>query len=68
MDFQRVARLGLLGFALSTLIVGGVTSFIGLQIWSDRAFALGTAVVLVSLVITVIRSLAKGEVGLDLVA
>ena len=68
MDFERVARLGLLGTALSTLIAGGVFYFNQMPIWSERAFALGTGIVLASLVITVIRSLAKGEVGLDLVA
>ena len=68
MDFERVARLGLLGLALSTLIAGGVFYFNQMPVWSERAFALGTGVVLASLVITVIRSLAKGEVGLDLVA
>ena len=68
MDFERVARLGLLGTAFATLVAGAVFYFNGMPVFSDRAFALGTCIVLAALVITVIRSLAKGEVGLDLVA
>ena len=68
MDFERVMRLGFLGVALSTLVAGGVLYWQGFAVWSAQAFAAGTAVVLLSLVIDVVRSLAKGEVGLDLVA
>ena len=68
MDFERFVRLGLLFTALATLVLGGVFHAQGLTDYAARAFATGTAIVLASLVIDVIRSLAKGEVGLDLVA
>ena len=68
MDFERVMRLGLLGVALTTLVVGGVFYAQGLSVWSERAFATGTGIVLAFLCLDVVRSLAKGELGLDLVA
>lgn len=68
MSLERVLRLGLLGIALATLIAGGVFYVQGLTVFSTRAFALGTGIVLLSLIVDVVRSLAKGEVGLDLVA
>ena len=68
MDFERFVRLGLLFTALATLVLGGVFHTQGQTDYAARAFATGTAIVLASLVIDVIRSLAKGEVGLDLVA
>jgi heavy metal translocating P-type ATPase len=67
-DFERFMRLSLLATALATLLLGGVFYFQGWADYSARSFATGTAVVLVSLIVDVVRSLAKGEVGLDLVA
>ena len=61
-------RLSLLAIALATLVLGGVFHFQGFDGYSARSFATGTAVVLVSLIVDVVRSLSKGEVGLDLVA
>jgi len=61
-------RLSLLAIALATLVLGGVFHFQGFDDYSARSFATGTAVVLVSLIVDVVRSLSKGEVGLDLVA
>jgi heavy metal translocating P-type ATPase len=49
-------------------VLGGVFHFQGFDDYSARSFATGTAVVLVSLIVDVVRSLSKGEVGLDLVA
>lgn len=68
MDFERFMRLSLLAIALATLVLGGVFHFQGFDDYSARSFATGTAVVLVSLIVDVVRSLSKGEVGLDLVA
>jgi heavy metal translocating P-type ATPase len=68
MDFERFMRLSLLAIALATLVLGGVFHFQGFDGYSARSFATGTAVVLVSLIVDVVRSLSKGEVGLDLVA
>ncbi len=68
MDFERFIRVSLLVTALATLVLGGVFHFQGLTDYSARSWAAGTAVVLVSLIVDVVRSLAKGEVGLDLVA
>ena len=67
-DFERFMRLSLLATALATLVLGGVFYFQGWDDYSARSFAIGTAVVLISLIVDVVRSLAKGEVGLDLVA
>lgn len=68
MDFERLIRFSLLLTALTTLVIGGACAVQGFADYAARAFATGTAIVLFSLIVDVVRSLAKGEVGLDLVA
>ena len=65
---ERVFRLGQLAIALGSLITGAYFYFHNQTLWSERSFAIGTAIILFFLLIDVVRSLAKGELGLDLVA
>jgi heavy metal translocating P-type ATPase len=64
---QWVERL-LLGVALATLVLGGVAAFLTHPDWAQGLWASGTGIVALYLIGVIMSSLAKGSVGLDLVA
>lgn len=61
------ARTFLLAVAAAGL-VGGSIAWVAGEEWSRWAWSAGTAVVLTGLIIEIVTSLRRGEVGLDLVA
>jgi len=60
-------RALLLAVALAGLAVGGIASALGLA-WADGAWVAGTVPVLAALILEIVTSLRRGEVGLDLIA
>jgi heavy metal translocating P-type ATPase len=70
MDYARADRLktGLLLIALAGIVTGLVLHFSGKVDAAGLAWALGVLPVLAALLIEILRSLLRGEVGLDIVA
>jgi hypothetical protein len=58
----------LAAFALVALVVGGILSLAGRGAQADLAWAIGTAVVLASVVPAVIGALARRRIGVDAIA
>jgi heavy metal translocating P-type ATPase len=61
------ARL-IAGFALVAIVGGGVAYAVGDHHWADRIWATGALVVLLPLVLDTMRSLQRGDVGVDAIA
>jgi heavy metal translocating P-type ATPase len=66
--FHDRVKTGLLGIALLGLLCGSGLWLAGLPEQAALAWSAGVLPVLVALVIEIVRSLAKGRVGLDIVA
>ena len=66
--FEDRLNVALLGMALLGLVSGGVLWLSGRPDLAEIAWAAGVIPVLVALCIEIVRSLWKGEVGLDIVA
>lgn len=62
------ARLLLVIIALAGLAGGGIVSFLGNGVWAERLWFAGTLPVLAALIIEIVTSLRRGQVGLDIVA
>lgn len=58
----------LIGIPAAGLVLGFVLRASGFPAWADRAWTIATLPVLLALVIEIIRSLRRGDVGLDIVA
>jgi len=54
--------------ALAAIVTGGVLWLVGEPGWADTAWGLGAAVVLIPLTVDTVRSLLKGDVGVDAIA
>lgn len=71
-QFSRLCRrhldLLLVGLALAGLIAGGWLWWIGMASTASRAWTGATIPVLLALIIQIVRSLRRGDVGLDIVA
>ena len=65
---QKVMRPTLLAVALVGLGVGFAALFLGAGSWSAPIWAAATAPILLALMIEIVTSLRRGEVGLDIVA
>ena len=65
---RKAAPIMLFAFAVATLAGGAGAWWLGRAEEASLAFAAGTAVVLAVLVVTIVRSLARGEFGLDIIA
>jgi heavy metal translocating P-type ATPase len=61
-------KIALLALALSGLISGGALWLFGAGEWAGRLWAAGVVPVLAALILEILRSLRRGEVGLDIVA
>ncbi len=61
------ARL-IAGFAFVAIVGGGVAYVLGNHVWADRIWAIGAIVVLAPLVFDTVRSLRRGDVGVDAIA
>jgi heavy metal translocating P-type ATPase len=49
-------------------LIVGIAAWAGGETWAEWAWAVGTAIVLAGLIVEIVTSLNRGEVGLDLVA
>lgn len=70
-EYESLRRFGLpvlALLALMTLAGGGLASFSDQVAWAYRLWSTGTALVLVALLIEIVRSLARGQFGLDIIA
>ena len=56
------------GLALTAIVAGGVAYAVGSEPWAERIWAIGAVVVLVPLVRETLRSLLRGDVGVDAIA
>jgi heavy metal translocating P-type ATPase len=54
--------------AFVALVAGGILWLVGESGWADATWGLGAAVVLVPLTLDTLRSLRRGDVGVDLIA
>ena len=54
--------------ALAAIVAGGVLWLLDKPGWADAAWGLGAAIVLVPLIADTLRSLARGDVGVDAIA
>lgn len=54
--------------ALATLAVGGVAFFTGQTEWASGLWSVGTALVLLALLVEIVLSLMQGHFGLDVIA
>jgi heavy metal translocating P-type ATPase len=61
------ARL-IAGVALAAIVGGGIAYALGEHLWADRIWAFGAIVVLAPLVVDTVRSLSRGDVGVDAIA
>ncbi len=61
-------RLTLLVVALTGLFSGLIAAYADNPLLASRCWAFGTAPVLLALLVEIVRSLSRGEVGLDIVA
>jgi heavy metal translocating P-type ATPase len=66
--FQDRLKVALLAIALAGLVIGLCLLLAGLPDIAKPVFAAGVVPVLIALVYEILRSLARGEVGLDIVA
>jgi heavy metal translocating P-type ATPase len=62
------ARLLLVIIALSGLAGGGIALLVDNGVWGERLWFAGTLPVLAALIIEIVTSLQRGQVGLDIVA
>lgn len=62
------ARLSLVIVAVAGLAGGGIAFFSGNDIWAERLWFAGTAPVLAALLVEIVTSLRRGQLGLDIVA
>lgn len=58
----------LVAIAVAGLVAGGATWLWGRPVWADWAWTAGTVPVLAALIVEIVVSLRRGQVGLDLVA
>ena len=65
---EDLLKITLLGLALAGLFVGLGLRLNGLDTWARAVWAAGVAPVLAALLIEILGSLRRGEVGLDIVA
>ena len=64
----KLARPFLAGLAAAGLAAGLAARFTGLGAWSDAIWAAVTVPVLLALLVEIVTSLGRGELGLDIVA
>jgi len=64
----KLARPFLAGLAAAGLAAGFAARFAGLGAWSDAVWAAATLPVLLALLIEIVTSLRRGDLGLDIVA
>ena len=67
-QLQQLTARGLPVIALGSIVVGAALWLVGEEGWASVAWAAGAAVVLVPLVVSTARSLARGDVGVDAIA
>jgi heavy metal translocating P-type ATPase len=63
-----IFRIALVALALAGLIVGNVVGPLGHGAWSGTIFTAATLPILAALLVDIVQSLRRGQVGLDLVA
>src|SRR4051812_27096925 len=65
---NQALRPFLIAFPAMGLVIGLILHFLGYREWSVLAWVASTLPILLSLLIKIISSLRRGEVGLDIVA
>jgi heavy metal translocating P-type ATPase len=65
---MRERREAIAGVALAAIVAGGIAYALGSPLWANRIWAAGAVVVLVPLVVDTVRSLRRGDVGVDAIA
>ena len=65
---QQVGSRALPAIALAAIVCGGALWLLDQDRWADIAWAAGATVVLVPLTLTTVRSLLRGDVGVDAIA
>jgi len=65
---QQVGSRALPAIALAAIVCGGALWLLDQDRWADIAWAAGATVVLVPLMLTTVRSLLRGDVGVDAIA
>ncbi len=65
---RHVLRLALIAVALAGLAGGLAAHFLGERSWAAPIWAAGTVPVLLALLVEIVSSLRRGELGLDIVA
>ena len=68
MKLRELEGFGLFLWPATALLAGLAAWAWGDQAWADRLWLIGTGPILVVLIFTIIRALAKGQFGLDIIA
>ena len=68
MKLREFEGFGLFLWPATALLAGLAAWAWGDQAWADRLWLIGTGPILVVLIFTIIRALAKGQFGLDIIA
>ncbi len=68
MKLRELEGFGLFLLPATALLAGLAAWAWGDQAWADRLWLIGTGPILVVLIFTIIRALAKGQFGLDIIA
>ena len=68
MKLRELEGFGLFLWPATALLAGLAAWAWGDQAWADRLWLIGTGPILVVLILTIIRALAKGQFGLDIIA
>jgi heavy metal translocating P-type ATPase len=68
MKLRELEGFGLFLWPATALLAGLAAWAWGNQAWADRLWLIGTGPILVVLIFTIIRALAKGQFGLDIIA
>jgi cation transport ATPase len=67
-DRRDILRYGLVAIALGGLVAGAIAWLLDRPDWSSLVWAAATLPVLLALLVEIVGSLRKGDVGLDIVA
>ena len=68
MKLRELEGFGLFLWPATALLAGLAAWALGKGAWADTLWLIGTGPILVVLILTLIRSLAKGQFGLDIIA
>jgi heavy metal translocating P-type ATPase len=67
-DFQKASRPFLVALPATGLLLGFAAYLFGWQSWSGWIWASATAPVLAALIVNIVTSLRRGDIGLDVIA